>query len=63
MPIEDSFIPKSVYVDAQSEADKHKWLESEKNGCDLGPQATFHPANRHLQTICLRAFPNWPRHP
>ncbi len=30
---------RSVYEDARREAEKHKWLESEKNGCDLGDQA------------------------
>ena len=31
--------PKSVYDEAQAEADKYKWIESEKQGYDLGSQA------------------------
>lgn len=31
--------PKSVHVDARREAEKHKWIESERNGRDLGQQA------------------------
>ena len=29
----------SLYVIAQVEAERHKWLESEKAGCDLGKEA------------------------
>jgi hypothetical protein len=29
----------SVYVDCEREADRFKWIESEKAGCDLGEQA------------------------
>ena len=35
----NSSIPKSIHDEAQAEADKYKWLESEKQGYDLGPQA------------------------
>ena len=31
--------PISVYDQAREEAEKHKWLESEKHGCDQGPEA------------------------
>ena len=36
---EASASPSSVYDHARREAEKHKWLESEKQGCDVGPQA------------------------
>ena len=29
----------SVYTDCEREADRFKWIESEKAGCDLGEQA------------------------
>lgn len=29
----------SVYEEAIHEADRHKWIESQKRGCDLGVQA------------------------
>jgi hypothetical protein len=29
----------SVYIDCEREADRFKWIESEKAGCDLGEQA------------------------
>jgi hypothetical protein len=31
--------PKSVYADARCEAEKHKWIESERLGRDLGQKA------------------------
>ena len=31
--------PKSIHDEAQAEADKYKWIESEKQGYDLGRQA------------------------
>lgn len=31
--------PSSVYVEAVMEAERHKWIESQKHGRDLGDQA------------------------
>jgi hypothetical protein len=38
-PIKHRLPPRSVYADARREAEKHKWLESERKGCDVGQQA------------------------
>lgn len=38
-PVNQSLPARSVYVDARREAEKHKWLESEKRGHDVGHQA------------------------
>jgi len=35
-----SAVPRSsVFIDCEREADRFKWIESEKAGCDLGEQA------------------------
>src|SRR5438270_2819387 len=37
----------SVYVDCEREADRFKWIESEKAGCDLGEQAVRRWVKEH----------------
>jgi hypothetical protein len=43
-----SAVPRaSVYVDCEREADRFKWIESEKAGCDLGEQAVRRWVKEH----------------
>jgi hypothetical protein len=37
----------SIYEDCQREADRHKWIESEKAGQDLGEVAVRHWVKQH----------------
>jgi hypothetical protein len=43
-----SAVPRaSVYVDCEREAERFKWIESEKAGCDLGEQAVRRWVKEH----------------
>lgn len=42
----------SLQVEAEQEALRHKWLESEKAGRDLGMQAVYDWVNRHWAGYC-----------
>ena len=44
--------PQSVYDSAQDEADRHKWIESQKRGCDLGRQAQEDWYQRFWHNYC-----------
>ena len=44
--------PKSVYDSAQDEADRHKWIESQKRGCDLGRRALEDWYQRFWHNYC-----------
>lgn len=45
--------PKSVYLSAQDEADRHKWIESQKRGCNLGRQALEDWYQRFWRNYCV----------
>jgi hypothetical protein len=45
-------VPASVYDQAWQEAFRHKWIESEKHGRDLGPAAIKDWNERHFKRCC-----------
>ncbi|MBX9626850.1 MAG: hypothetical protein K2X82_23825 [Gemmataceae bacterium] len=53
------YVEKSVYRDCVEEADRHKWIESERAGYDLGEVAIRHWVKEHW-TVYLRA--RWVQH-
>ncbi len=44
--------PRSVYDAARAEAEKHKWIESQKHGCDLGDAALKDWFRTHWLPFC-----------
>jgi hypothetical protein len=44
--------PRSVYDAARAEAEKHKWIESQKHGCDLGDLALKDWFRTHWLPFC-----------
>lgn len=44
--------PRSIHADARDEADKHKWIESERIGRDLGHQAIEEWYRRFWSKYC-----------
>lgn len=38
-PNRDNLVKSSVFIDSEQEAERHKWIESEKIGTDLGEGA------------------------
>lgn len=46
------FVPASVYDQAWQEAYRHKWIESEQHGCDLGDAAIRDWNRRHFKRFC-----------
>lgn len=50
-PIRDS-IPPSLYSAGLEEALRHKWIESQKHGCDLGEAALKDWFRRHWLPFC-----------
>ena len=43
----------SIYEEAPLEADRHKWIESQKNGCDLGKLAISDWYANHWYYFCI----------
>ena len=44
--------PASIYDDALREAQRHKWIESQKQGRDLGEQAIRDWFRKHWRSYC-----------
>lgn len=44
--------PPSVYAEAYREAERHKWIESQKHGRDLGDSAIRDWYRRHWRFFC-----------
>ncbi|MFK7779191.1 MAG: hypothetical protein QM501_13880 [Gimesia sp.] len=45
--------PSSIYEEAPLEADRHKWIESQKNGSDLGKLAISDWYRNHWYYFCI----------
>ncbi|QDT92842.1 hypothetical protein [Gimesia algae] len=43
----------SIYEEAPLEAERHKWIESQKNGCDLGKLAISDWYANHWYYFCI----------
>ncbi|RPI74189.1 MAG: hypothetical protein EHM42_15675, partial [Planctomycetaceae bacterium] len=43
---------QSIYVECWNEVDRHKWIESQKKGCDLGQAAVRDWFRRYWPIYC-----------
>jgi hypothetical protein len=49
---ETTSLSYDLFQEAEQEAEKHKWIESQKNGYDVGPHAINHWYDVHWPLYC-----------